>query len=305
MVTKIKNLGGFVLFYINPKFDKKRFFNFIALFFGEIGFTWTLIEFYTWLFAKDNEALKEFFREYIVFFLIIFLAISYFKYRTGNKIEKQIPDTDICIVVEYCDIFKMNGAIIIPSMDTFDTNISNGLVNPDSLHGKLIEKYYKNNVNQLDNEIDIFFSTNKIKELEIDNSLKGKKKRYAIGTTAILRPADKYFYLSATTFMKHTGNVEPKAEYIADFLSYIWLFIADYGTLKDEINIPVIGTFIKRLPAQYTHHHILFEIIKSYLAMIKDRTVCKKLRICLYRGNYKHYDFKVIEQYLDHAVCYY
>jgi hypothetical protein len=207
--------------------------------------------------------------------------------------------TDISIVVEFCDIFKQAGAIVVSVMDTFDTTTGNNLVNPKTTHGQFILKYYPNNIQSLDNEISRFLSSVGINPIN-EPKLKGKKERFPIGTTCPITMPNKYFYLTALTFMTETGNVSIQPEYIYDFLSKLWCFIPAHGTYNEIINIPVIATGINRLPANYTHQFILKEIINSFFVSSKQGTFCKTLRICLHINDFKYYDFDDIENIFNY-----
>jgi hypothetical protein len=121
--------------------------------------------------------------------------------------------------------------------------------------------------------------------------LKGNKERFEIGTCCPIKTHNKYFYLTALTYMKETGNVEMLPQYIYDFLSRLWNFIPNHGEYHDIVNIPVIGTGLNRLPANYTNQFIVKEIINSFFVTSKVQTFCKTLRICLYHKSYKFYDF--------------
>jgi hypothetical protein len=189
-------------------------------------------------------------------------------------------------------------------MDTFDMDTTNNLVNPWTVHGQFLSKYFANNIPALNNEISHTLASKGFTQISNEPALKGKKDRYDIGTTCPITSQNKYFYLSALTFMKDTGNVDIQPHYINQFLSTLWNFIPNHGVYYDTVNIPVIGTGINRLPASYTRDFILREIAHSFFLISKQQTFCKTLKICLHINEYKHYDFDDIKIIFNHIDKY-
>lgn len=287
-------------------YNRKRLFKIFFTFFGIVGFLWTIVECYSWIFEKMSypDSLRAYIRDHLSIGLTIIALISIYHNRRRRKIQKTFANTDLTVIVEYCDIFEQEGAIIIPVCDTFDNDISNGLVNPRSLHGQFIEKYYSGNVSALNSEIARTLSSVKSTPLQMDPNLKGNTNRYDIGAVCPIKTNNKYFYLSALTYMKDTGNVEMLPQYIYDFLSKVWNFIPNHGEYHDVVNIPVIGTGLNRLPANYTNQFIVQEIVNSFFVTSKVQTFCKTLRICLYQKNYKFYNFDDINILFCHIDNY-
>ena len=267
--------------------------NILITFFAIIGFLWGIVECFSWIFDKMSypDTLRIYIKEHLKSGLIIILLLSIYHHRRKRKIQKTFSNTDLTVIVEFCDIFEQEGAIIIPVSDTFDNDINNGLVNQRTLHGQFIEKYYSGNVPSLNSEIQRTLTGIGTNHLPTEPNLKGNTNRYEIGTACPIKTHDKYFYLAALTYMKDTGNVEMRPEYIYDFLSSVWNFIPNHGEYHDVVNIPVIGTGLNRLPANYTNQFIVQEIVNSFFATSKVQTFCKTLRICLHQKNYKFYNF--------------
>lgn len=306
MIDKICYLWFCFKYSIVSNYSKQKLFDIFSIFFGCIGISWTLVSAYDYFFIAPNvpNPVKVFIFEYLLYIMITFMLISIFIKRNRIRIKTKIKGTDIYVVIKFGDIFRQKGALVLSSMDTFDTNISNGLVNPNTLHGKLIEKYYKNKIDLLEQEINHSLEQNNQELLEVDKELRGNKKRYEIGSTAILKPEKKVIYFSALSKMTKNGTIEIRPEYLVTFLSNIWVFITQFGDFVDTINIPVIGTGIKRLPSEFTNQEILYEIINSFIIASRVNGFCKELNICLYHKDYKYYDLEKIEKYLDYLSEY-
>lgn len=286
-------------------YDIRRWRKVFAVFFGVIGFIWTFIECYSWIFEASDlpDKIRAAIREYLLLELSLLFCLSLIQNRRKLSVRKSFANTNLSIIVEFCDIFEQKGAVVIPVSDTFDSDISNGLVNPGTIHGQFIRKYYENNHSALDHEIDrVLGRCGKIPI--VDTTLPGKKNRYGIGSTAAIRTGEKYFYLTALTAMRNTGNVEMQPQYINDFLSGLWSFIPLHGEYHDVVNVPVIGTGLNRLPANYTNGYILKEIVHSFFIASKQQTFCKTLKVCLHPQSYSLYDFEKIDVLLCHIDAY-
>jgi hypothetical protein len=288
------------------RYEKDRVFKIFFTVFGIIGFSWTLVECFSWIFEDTlyPASLRKFIREKLVWEAIIIVLASLFYHRRKVKIQKTFTNTDITIIVEFCDIFEQQGATVINAMDTFDTTTANNLVNPRTVYGQFITKYYPTNIQSLDNEISLSLSNKGFTPIQNDPKLKGKKDRYAIGTSCPITSHNKYFYLTALTFMTDTGNVDIQPQYIYDFLSNLWSFIPTHGDYHEIVNIPVIGTGLNRLPASYTHQFLLREIANSFFVSSKQKAVCKTLKICLHIKDYKYYDFDEVDILFNHIDKY-
>ncbi|WP_026750250.1 macro domain-containing protein [Sediminibacterium sp. C3] len=287
-------------------YNKERIFSILFIFFGIVGFLWTLIECFSWLFQNTKpslpDQLRDFINDHLKLIGTLILLVSIYMKRKRIKLSQTFTNTDLTLTVEFCDLFNQKGAIVIPVMDTFDMDTTNNLVNPRTVHGQFLSKYYPNNIPALNLEITHTLSSIGVQPISNEPTLKGKKDRYDIGTTCPVQTHNKYFYLSALTFMKDTGNVDIQPHFINQFLSALWNFIPNHGVYYDTVNIPVIGTGINRLPASYTRDFILREIAHSFFLISKQQTFCKTLRICLHINDYKHYDFddvKVIFSHID------
>jgi hypothetical protein len=289
----MKQLTNRFIYAFLYDYSTKRLYNIIVTFFGIIGFIWTIVECFSWLFESTDypKTLRCFLKLNLTLGLTIIGLVSVYYHRRKRKIQKTFSNTDLTVIVEFCDIFKQEGAIVIPVSDTFDNDIMNGLVNSKTLHGQFVEKFFLGNVPSLNSEITRQLASTGRVPIQTDVNLKGNKDRFEIGTCCPIKTHDKYFYLTALTYMKETGNVEMLPQYIYDFLSQLWNFIPNHGEYYDVVNIPVIGTGLNRLPANYTQQFIAQEIVNSFFATSKVQTFCKTLRICLHQNNYKYYDF--------------
>ncbi len=304
-----RNLRYFVLVNAN----RPNLWNILKTFLFLIGAFWTIIEFLSFILegiptSVENETYKDILRSWVSNYLwwelgsLLLIAAYYNRTKLINRIS--INDGDLEIECKFCDLFDQEGAIVIPIMDTFDTSFDNNLVDSNTLHGQLIQKYYKDKVHVLDSEITNSLTRTNQSPVSTDLDLKGKKDKYSVGSTAVVEPENKYFYLTVLTTMTSTGNVTIQSESLVDFLAILWQFIPTYGKYSKTINIPLIGKGINRLPPEYTHQRIAQEIANSFITNCKQGTFCSRLRICIYPSDSKFINTDKIQNYVSHLVKY-
>jgi hypothetical protein len=302
---------AYISLFVN--YQKKRFVEIGKTFSSLIGTFWTLIEITSYLLdsfqRKEGSniyelSLRAFIWNNLFLEFLFFLILSIYLNRIKQKTIVSLNGSDLEIELKYCDIFLQNGAKIIPVVDTIDTDFKNNLVDPKTLHGIVISKFYSNKISILDNEISSSLLNTKSNPILNNDNLKGKKSKYEIGTTVILEPHQDYYYLTALTSMSETGNVQIQPSYLYEFLTNIWQFIPKHGKNFATINIPIIGKGINRLPPEYTHERILIEIVNSYMTSIRENAFCKKLRICIYYKESSYIDLEKITSYIEHQKKY-
>ena len=290
------------------QFDKSRIISILSYGLSIIGTISTLLGLVVLIFDKsDNTFVQKLiicFQSHFALIVCIVFAISFLIKKKKQSIVHKFSNTDISVIVEFCDIFKQNGAIVVPVMDTFDTDLSKRLVNPKTIHGQFINTFYSNNISDLDNQIEKKLKENNGILISNEENLIGKKERYKIGATCEIYAHSKHFYLTALTNMNPTGNVNIQPQYIQEFLSCLWLYILNNGVHEDYVNLPVIGSGINRLPARYTRELIIREIITSFFLMSKEKGFCKTLRICLHYNDFEYYNLEETKKLLEYIDKY-
>jgi hypothetical protein len=309
----MKKIFSYIKYFFIVNYSVPKIWGVIKTILFLLGATWTLIELTSWILEAfptevENQTYSDLFRNWIIakrhYEISFLIAISLFLNRKKISNVISVNGSDLKIEFKFCDIFQQDGATIIPVMDTFDTSLENNLVDSNTLHGKLIRKYYSERVNTLDTEITYSLTRTGNVPQSNSNNLIGKKDKYEIGTTVIAEPSSKYFYLTALTAMTETGNVSIQPEYIVDFLANLWQFIPRHGKTHKIVNIPIIGKGINRLPAEFTHQRIAREIANSFITTSSQGTFCEKLRICIYPYDAKYINSNKLTEYIEHLIEY-
>lgn len=306
----LKLLVGHSLFV---NYSKRRVWNIVKTFFLIIGAYWTLIEFSSFLLEgvtinKNGETYKDVLRalvwEYLRYEFIAIAIVSFIYNKQRISHILRINNSDLIVEFKFCDMLRQDGAKVIAVMDTFETEFRENLVDRNTLQGKIITKYYTGKESNLDTEIIQSLQRTNTNPINSNQNFKGKKDRYPIGSTVIIKPENEYFYWTAAAAQTETGNVIVKPEYLIDALANLWQFIPKYGKPFDTINIPIIGKGLDRLPPEFTHQRVAREIANSFITSSKQQKFCKTLRICIYPKDSQYIEINKLIDYVNHLKAY-
>lgn len=122
--------------------------------------------------------------------LLIFLlgGIYIYQFLSANNLNKiNLEIRKEKVEIEFGDIFEEKGLKVIPFNEYFDTVVNSKIVSENSLNGKFIKKYFKENIVELDKKIEEELKKSKKKSIENKERTGGKKNKYQIGTTIKLK----------------------------------------------------------------------------------------------------------------------
>lgn len=175
--------------------------------------------------------------------VVCFIALLRKLFFTDYPIE----ETDSRISLSFGNILRKKGIIIIPVNQEFDTFVGDGIVSPRSLHGKFINKFYKNDLPSLNALIDTELQKQQITSIPRPNKIKGKKKSYPMGTCVRIEKKDKIFILGALTTFDDNCHAEPINKFLRnEFLSKIWEWIRS-NEEPNDVHFPLIGSGNSRM----------------------------------------------------------
>ena len=204
------------------------------------------------------------------------------------SVTHELYGTDVLIEIRVDDIFKMEGAFIISTNTTFDTDMSfnpnisdSHLISPASLQGKFIEEYYGKGIHLLDLEIE-----KTLEDMEftpVDNPI-GKTRCYEIGTVAKVHPKNHPHpvYLLTIANIDQKGKASSTPEDVLKSLTKLWQFISAQGGYGDLV-IPVLTG---RARIQVKIEQMVMEIIKSFIAACSEEKFCRKLTVVISERDY-------------------
>ena len=212
------------------------------------------------------------------------------KCRKMLSVIQGLEGADVSIEIRVGDIFKMEGAFIISTNTTFDTDMSynprisdSHLIHPDSLQGQFTKRYY-DKVEHLDLELEDALKNEE--PTTVEESI-GKSQCYEIGTVVKVHPRGQVAYLVAIADMDKNGKVSSHPEDVLKSLAKLWHYIRKQGGY-DPLVIPVLGTGRARILVK--REQMVSEIIRSFIAACAEEQFCEKLTVVISEDDYRKHN---------------
>lgn len=179
----------------------------------------------------------------------------------------------------YDDILNLSSDklinVVVPVNRCFDTIVDNVLISENTLHGKLFNKFYENNIftqEGLNNEIQKKLNRLKldIEGLQQSEKNRGNRKRYPVGTIVEVRVGNiNYFMVGLTKFDSDLHASISEKEYLDmlfEIFQYITIHSQGFATY-----IPLIGG--GHSSAYKNGQHIL-EFMVKFIQLNQDMINC-------------------------------
>lgn len=211
-----------------------------------------------------------------------------------RPIEQVYSSPNTAIRVLKGDLLAERGHLVIGTCDTFDTQPPN-IIARDSLQGQALDRLFGGDVSELDQLINRALKDKVCLEV-VQKS--GKKRRYEMGTIAMLPQSGRKLFLVAYTYMNEHNQARSTVDGLWKSLLNLWSEISRHAN-GGSIAIPVIGGGQSRiaqiLPAQDS---IRFIALSFMLASRKEK-VCDELRIIVRPVDYDRLDRMEIQSFLS------
>lgn len=236
----------------------------------------------------------------LVIILLIFSIIDNCPKLTRNFC---IKNRDISIKVVVGDIFKQNGSKIIPTNTSFDTCMENEFISLKSIQGQFQNKYFKKNLNVLDNMITQSLSENKIRK-KYDDGRNTKIPCYDVGTVAEINYNEERYYLLALADVNKKGSPIAKYDNIITSLQGLWNYLSENKHI-DNLVIPIIGTGRAGI-AEATRMRVIKDIILSFVAISSEIKITNNLTLCIHPSDIQQnmVDIDEIFEYIEYTSKY-
>ena len=239
----------------------------------------------------------------LIILVIILLIISIIDNRPKLTRNFCIRNRDISIKVVVGDIFNQKGSKIIPTNTSFDTCMENEFISLKSIQGQFQNKYFKNNINVLDNMITQSLSENKIVK-KYDDGRTTKTACYSVGTVAEIYYSEERYYLLALADVNKKGTPSAKYDNIITSLQGLWDYLSENKHI-DNLVIPIIGTGRAGI-AEATRMRVIKEIILSFVAISSENKVTDNLTLCIHPSDIQQnmVDIDEIFEYIEYTSKY-
>jgi hypothetical protein len=263
--------------------------------FATVGSLYFLMEFMDFLGIYTKDKYSRFAIFPILLMAIIWVVLTR---RPVSRIAYKVPQRDLVLEVKIGDIFKEPGDIIVSTSTTFDTDMSNGLISPNSLQGQVATQFFQGNTSEIDRQLVLGLAG--VSSTTNPNA-PGKKQEYPIGTTVKVTSGNQVFYFLAMSRFNSHGTASSTLRDVEYALEQLWITISNQGNFQD-IAIPIIGTGRGRIDT--SRKKMAEKIAQSFADEAKNRIFCNKLSIMINTGDADRFQVNLFEikDYLSRSL---
>lgn len=218
----------------------------ITQFFVAVGAISSLITLWSLFFSSTIEKKCDNSIRCLILLGIVILCFFYsLWYNRKKESISLVINPNFNLIIQKGDLFKNNGIIAIPVNEFFDTHVGDGVISEKSLHGIFINKYFPNNVLQLDILIRNYFTTHGITPSDTVPR-KYKTEKYKLGTCVDIIIGEKIFILFALTHFDDNNKANLTKQEYAQVLDCLITHISN--SCEDKtVYIPLFETGLSRL----------------------------------------------------------
>jgi Domain of unknown function (DUF6430) len=214
----------------------------------------------------------------------------------------RIDGTEITISLQLANLFKFDGAWVIPTNTTFDTQLGEPLIAPESLQGLFTAKIYDGNAAHLDADLALWLQQARQKGTR-PSRVNGKSQLFDIGTCAKVTAKGQTAFLVAIAEMNEMGTASTDLENVKVALAGLWNFIRVNGG-PSRLVIPLVGMGKGRAPVAYKD--IIQAIALSFIAASAEGRVADLLSIVVCHADHSKgtIDLNSLSNFIDHHCRY-
>lgn len=225
--------------------------------------------------------------------IILSIGIYFWVWHRLNKLQSvniKIDGCDVCIKVG--DLFSEPDLKVIAFNEYFDTQVDDKIIASASLNGIYINKFFPNNIQELDEIITKNISEEDLVEKDSVRKKGGKTKKYKLST---LVEHEDFILTAFTRFDENNRAYLSMPDYI-EFLINFWDRINQVYAQR-SVSVPIFGSGITRIKE---HRNISDEeLLKIMLWTFKlSETKFKypaKLTIVIHEPKLKEIDLSVMQ----------
>lgn len=259
----------------------------VKTFMAVVGGVWLFIDIFSsiGIFAKEQISWWN-----LVYVALIALLIVVFTRRPLTKITYKHPGKDLIIEVRIDDIFSLTGQKIIGTNTTFDTDLSNNIISPRSLQGQFTDRFFPNNISELDTRISKQLEGREYFEVQKE----GKKKQYPFGTTIKFNLQGEFYYWFAMAEMNESNNVKTTLNQLQKSLEGLWDFM-EVSSERLPTVIPLVGSAFGRIGIK--RKKLIALIAQTFVAAIESSstTFIDKLIIVVSPKDVERFELNLFE----------
>lgn len=259
------------------------------------GFASAIIQFYTAVWMPDHA-----FSSPIVFTgLVAFCSLLYGIWSAWPKttVRREFGRPDMTVVVTVGDILQCEGQIVVGFTDTFDTQTSDGVIEPNSLQGQLLHCLYGGDQSMLDADLTTALAETPPVSTESASTKKsGKLVRYPVGTVAVLKRGVNTIYAVAYSRMGNNLVAKSSVHDLWYSLGQLWEAVYQHGQ-RAPVTMPLVGTELARINC-LDRESLLKMAILSFVSRSREELICKELKVVVLPKDLEKINMLEVEAFL-------
>ncbi|MBK8876448.1 MAG: hypothetical protein KBH11_02940 [Bacteroidia bacterium] len=253
--------------------------------FSVFGVLWLIVEVLAFFNKQEfADGLKSIWWLFLLTGIILIIYQNWPKHLFSFKVNNR----DVSISIQIGDIFKNNGALIVPVNNRLDVDNNGTTAKSSSILKFFIAKIYKSVHTHLATDIEQKLQDSK--DWYSNFKIRGNPNEYKIGTVVPIFREEKQFYLLCNATLNEQFRSKCSPDDLRNSLIELWAFLTHCGS-KDNLIIPIIGTGRGRITL--TREEVIKEIVLSFLASLSSENFCEQLTICIHPYDLKKYNMNI------------
>jgi hypothetical protein len=221
-------------------------------------------------------------------FLLAGLVAIAWRAREPQIIKFRLRTTNTAIEIKFGDLFMETGHLAVPVNEFFDGQFGSR-VDSKSVHGQFIAKYYGSDGRRFEADCDAALRVIRA-EAEIAERPGGRRKKYPIGTTAVVSIGGAQAFLFALSETDvETSKARSDLPKMWQALDGLWREVRARSN-GHPLSLPLVGA--GQSAVGFEPQQLLRIILLSALAATREREVVKKITIVLHEDLFDQIDLR-------------
>ncbi|MEU8006216.1 macro domain-containing protein [Catellatospora sp. NPDC049111] len=195
-------------------------------------------------------------------------------------LDHRVTRAHVTIAVVVGDLFAWPADnLVVGFSDTFDTDTRDEIIiSRNSAQGQLLHRTFGGDLARLDRELEQALGDREPDKVEpSEDRPRGKRRRYPVGTVAVLGERDRSIFCVAYSRLGNDLVARSSLPQLEHSLGQLWQAAYLHGQFRD-VTMPLVGSGLSRIQ-EADHMDLLRLIMKTFLRAARLQPVCRRLRV--------------------------